>query len=103
VHARYVDTKVERGDDVRAQFAEAGGTALHFAARMGHVEIVRLLLRMGGDALARNAHGNTPLHSAVVAGHAETVKMLVEEFGLALLLHRMQVESRRYFGLMLVA
>jgi hypothetical protein len=41
-------------------------------------ETVRLLVKMGGDALALDTVGNVSLHCC---GHVETVKFLVEEMG----------------------
>ncbi len=46
----------ERGGD------HAGATPLHFAARYGTAESVRVLIAAGGDPNARNLHGETPLH-----------------------------------------
>jgi ankyrin repeat protein len=85
MHSLFVDTEGRTGptrtpveialhaDDVRAQGAYES-TALHMAATLGHVETVRILVKMGGDAFAQDADWNTPLLCAAAAGHAETVQ-----------------------------
>ncbi len=40
-------------------------TALHHAARLGNIEIVSLLLKLGADVNAKDSDGTTPLHDAV--------------------------------------
>ena len=37
-------------------------TALHYAARNGHLRMVRRLVREGADPNALTAHGQSPLH-----------------------------------------
>ncbi|MEZ5302508.1 MAG: ankyrin repeat domain-containing protein [Verrucomicrobiales bacterium] len=58
--------------------ADAGGTALHRAAKAGHAEIVRLLLGRGILIDETDERGFTALHRAAGAGHAEIVRMLLE-------------------------
>lgn len=57
--------------------SDNGETALHLAARYGHVEAVEALMQMGMDSNIKNAEGNTPLH---VASKAEWVERSVERF-----------------------
>jgi ankyrin repeat protein len=72
---------VKEGADV-LQCTADGRTALHFAAYFGNVETARVMLELGGDALAQTAlANNTPLHMAAGAGHSEIVKLLVREMG----------------------
>lgn len=55
----------------------AGNTALHVAARAGHVECVDLLLEAG--ALPDGGPGaTTPLYAAVAHGHIEVVQLLLQ-------------------------
>lgn len=55
-----------------------GCTALHAAARAGHVHLVRLLLEAGADALAVDSEMRTPLHHVAAAGHGICVKALLD-------------------------
>jgi len=57
--------------------AHNGQTALHLAARYGHVEAVEALMQMGMDSNMKNAEGNTPLH---LASKAEWVERSIEKF-----------------------
>jgi uncharacterized protein len=56
-----------------------GATALHFAAFLGHREVVRALLQKKAEVnLAAAGFGNaTPLHSAVANNHLEIAEMLI--------------------------
>jgi ankyrin repeat protein len=54
-----------------------GRTALMWATRNGHVEIVRLLVESGSDVNAKDKVGLTPLMLAVINGHVELVRILI--------------------------
>lgn len=57
-----------------------GETPLHRAVRAGHLDIVRLLVKLGAD-VNMNAHtpeGYTPLHEAARNGHTEVAAYLIE-------------------------
>ncbi|KAJ0181840.1 hypothetical protein K1T71_002562 [Dendrolimus kikuchii] len=57
----------------------SGYTALHYAARNGHVEVCKVLLNYGGDIDAQTRSGKvTPLLKAAAAGKAATVKLLIQ-------------------------
>ncbi|RVE42748.1 hypothetical protein evm_012609 [Chilo suppressalis] len=57
----------------------SGYTALHYAARNGHVDICQTLLRNGACINAQTRSGKaTPLHKAVTGGKIATVKFLIE-------------------------
>ncbi|GMN25605.1 hypothetical protein TIFTF001_000996 [Ficus carica] len=65
-----------------------GNTALHIAARLGHLEMIRLLLNMVKErelevdrSLVRmtNLKGDTALHEAVRNGHYEVSMLLIDE------------------------
>ena len=61
-----VEFLLDYGVDVNAPNEVRGGmTALHFAARGGHYEIVSLLLKRGADVAARTHTGATPLTYAL--------------------------------------
>ena len=56
-----------------------GDTALMYAACIGHLEIVKLLLSRGADINAINKYGNIALTCAAYNRHLEIVKV-IEEF-----------------------
>jgi len=52
--------------------------SIHIASRMGHKEIVSLLLQFGASLTSHTDSGNTALHLASEEGHLSLVKYLVE-------------------------
>ena len=56
-----------------------GSTPLHFAAAMGHANIVKILLDCGADPNARDCDKMRPMDAARAAGQRKTVHLL-EEF-----------------------
>lgn len=60
-----------------------GDTALHAAARRGHVQAARVLLEHGADteAVGQGSCLFTPLHEAARHGHAELARVLLEHGG----------------------
>lgn len=61
--------KAKNAKDVVTALDNAGYTALHYAARNGHVEICKILFQYGADinALTKSAQA-TPLHKAAASG-----------------------------------
>eukprot|EP00928_Gymnodinium_smaydae_P055189 TRINITY_DN38783_c0_g1_i1.p1 TRINITY_DN38783_c0_g1~~TRINITY_DN38783_c0_g1_i1.p1 ORF type:complete len:535 (-),score=95.57 TRINITY_DN38783_c0_g1_i1:76-1680(-) len=55
---------------------EAGDTALHHAARAGHLDIVCLLFHHGAPLDERNCLGESPLHAGCAAEHLHVVDYL---------------------------
>ncbi|KAI9887960.1 MAG: hypothetical protein M1823_000217 [Watsoniomyces obsoletus] len=54
-----------------------GGT-IGFAAEQGHVEVIRLLLEYGGDALAQSRDGLDALYKASEQGHEAVARVLLQ-------------------------
>ena len=54
-----------------------GLSALHHAARCGHVELIEALIERGADMHAANRHGHSPLSIAVEQRQLESVKCLL--------------------------
>jgi ankyrin repeat protein len=69
--------EVRRLADVNVRGAD-GRTPLHWAARNGHVEVLRTLAELGADVHAQSESGQTPLHHAASKGHVEAARTLVE-------------------------
>lgn len=53
-------------------------TSLHCAARMGHKELVKLLLDHKASPNSTTTAGHTPLHIAAREGHVQTVRILLD-------------------------
>jgi cytohesin len=74
-----------------AQHPYGNVTALHVAAKYGHIEIVKLLLKQGAKVNALDWHDTTPLHEA---GNADVAKLLIE--------HKANLEAKAEWGTPLV-
>ncbi|KAK7090121.1 hypothetical protein V1264_009963 [Littorina saxatilis] len=73
-----VKKRLDKGDDVNAK-DKSGYTALHYAARSGHLQVCRLLLSHGSDVNSVTNTGQaTPLHRAAYMGHHDLVKLLLQ-------------------------
>lgn len=71
-------TLVEAGADINApEWDGSRSTALHIAARNGHVDLTEALLLFEADPSRRDAYGRTPLHTAADQGQTEVARMLV--------------------------
>ncbi len=76
-HTETVKALIEKGADVNA--VVRGGTALIWAVRFGHLEMVQILLATPGiNVNAADNEGYTALIWAADKGHTETVKALLE-------------------------
>lgn len=53
-------------------------TPLHCASRMGHKELVKLLLDHKANPNSTTTAGHTPLHIAAREGHVQTVRILLD-------------------------
>ena len=55
-----------------------GDTPLHWAARLGHEDVVKQLINEGAELNSTNSWGRTPLYQAVQGGNKDVVKLLVD-------------------------
>ena len=53
-----------------------GRTALHFAAKYGHLDICQLIINNTSDKNPKDDYGTTPLSFADEEGHKSVVKLL---------------------------
>lgn len=69
---------VEKGEDVNKRERHSG-TPLNWAAKNGHLAVVRYLLRHNADISARDAYysGQTPIHLAAQEGHLDVIRFLL--------------------------
>jgi hemoglobin len=74
---RVVRALVEAGANIEAQDNVKRCTALHMAARRGHVEIAEALLDCGANIEARDSLGETPLRRAVNCNKIEVAALLL--------------------------
>jgi ankyrin repeat protein len=73
-----VRSLVRAGGDVNACSGVTRATALHSAARRGHVKIARALLEAGAAVNARDRKGDTPLQRAINCRKNEVSRLLLE-------------------------
>lgn len=66
---------IERGAEVR----QPGWAPVHYAAFMGHAEMIRFLLDLGADKDAVAPNGYTALMLAARGGHWEAARVLLQE------------------------
>ena len=64
--------------DINAR-GKYGRTALHVAAKIGNVPIIKLLLEHGADIKIKNSHGFTALYVAAVANNIDAMHALFED------------------------
>ena len=68
---------VQAGMSVESKRGSLGYPALHWAAKYGHLEVVKYLVGQGASLTATDNFGETALHIAAHFGHLEVVKYLV--------------------------
>jgi hemoglobin len=89
---------VGAGADVNACGGVTRATALHMAARRGHVEIARALIDCGAAIEARDSKGDTPLRRAINCRRS-AVSQLLMELGAAATPPKSKAVSRRAFAI----
>ncbi|MDO4751494.1 MAG: ankyrin repeat domain-containing protein [Akkermansia sp.] len=70
---------------------EKGSTPLHWAARLGHADICRMLVDSGADATATDTEDRTPGDRAFAAGKQDCAKTLAKHA-----LSKLQIEHKHY-------
>jgi len=71
-----VDLLLANNADVNAKDNKSGFTPLHFAAGMGHKDLVELLLAHKADVNAKDNNGHTPLAWALHNNHKDVAEVL---------------------------
>jgi hypothetical protein len=60
----------------------SGETALHYAAQLPHINVVKALVQRKANINVKNNYQTTPLMNAASSGHTEVVKFLLEQPGI---------------------
>lgn len=76
-HTGCVSFLIQKEADVHRR-DNRGDTPLHFAARNGQAEVLRILRDAGAYPLEKNSHGSLPIHVAVNGGHTSCVKYFLD-------------------------
>ncbi|CAC5404439.1 unnamed protein product [Mytilus coruscus] len=63
---------------INSKEPKSANTALHWACRNGHFDVVRLLLENGANIDAKNIMKNTPLNAAIEGLHRKVCHLLIE-------------------------
>ena len=63
--------------NVEARDHEFGWSGIHWAAKNGHVDVVKVLIQTGAHVNAVDDFKRTALHRVAWTGHAEVVKVLI--------------------------
>lgn len=64
---------------ISKHFGRSGDTLLHYAARHGHLDIVKYLHKLGLHVEVYNNDYKRPLHEAASMGHLDCVRYLLQE------------------------
>jgi ankyrin repeat protein len=66
------------GEFINSKEPGSGNTALHFACRNGHLDVIQHLLENGADINSRNHFQNTPLFLAIESLNRAASQLLIE-------------------------
>lgn len=72
-----VKKMLEQNPSRLLEMDENGRSALHWACRGVHIELVTYLLTLGADANARDKRAFTPLHNVAFRGHVPAAQALI--------------------------
>ncbi|KAK7420387.1 hypothetical protein QQX98_002810 [Neonectria punicea] len=76
IPSKMVSLLISYNADVDMQDAE-GMSALHHAAKAGHLDVIQQLIKAGADMSARDHKKRTALHSGVQSAHLDVVECLI--------------------------
>ncbi|CAN0046151.1 unnamed protein product, partial [Ascophyllum nodosum] len=88
---------VAAGTDINRRASEDGMTALDWAAFLGNVDVLKMLVENGADVRGSGPRGDTPLHFAVKCKSVGASEASCEAIT-ALLLHGAEVDAADNFG-----
>jgi len=78
-HDRFLEHLLNEKFDPNATYGDDAASALHYGARYGHVEAIRLLLKNGGSIEGRTSDNYTPLHTALRNNNMEAIAELITQ------------------------
>ena len=76
--SRIVDYFLDTGVRINLQHKPTGFALIHFAAKYGNADLVRLILKRKSFYNLRTSEGLTPIHLAAMYGHSEVVLILLQ-------------------------
>ncbi len=72
-----MQTALDSGADINTKYDCSGDTALHWAARNNHLELVKELVARKIDVNTQNCFGNTAIMTAIMSNNINCVKELI--------------------------
>ncbi|XP_044751709.1 ankyrin-3-like [Coccinella septempunctata] len=69
---------LEELDDINISINNRDDTPLHLAVELGYPELVKAILKRGGEVNAKKYRGKTPLHVACAVGNGAIARSLLE-------------------------
>ena len=70
----------DRDVDINVRCDKSNATAIHFAAKEGHIDVLKSIVLFGGLINDVDKNGRTPLHLAVAANMIQMVKVILFEY-----------------------
>jgi hypothetical protein len=73
-----LETSVQYVDPSEDENGVKNNTPLHYAAKVGNMDVIRLLIGEGASLEAQNSIDETPLETAIRCGNLRSVKLLLQ-------------------------